>query len=248
MLAMRQNSGLFLPCPSLKSFSDKVSGTFCGCNPQGKYRKQHLDLEKKLGASIRQRAASRQNSFKSVNSIIMKFPQFKEGLRHIKDIFELYDKDSNGTIDHEELKKCLSDLQVQVPEKEIDALYHYCDVDENEGIQFNEFIILLCLVYLLMEPANQNISRIGSPKLEVTFDTIVEAFSFLDKNGDGKLNRKEVMLALSKASPREKSPNRVNTKRFKELDWNKDGKVNFKEFLFTLTKWVGFDDDDVEES
>ena len=47
-------------------------------------------LEKKLVESIRQRAASGENSFKSVNSIIMKFPQFKEGLRHIKDIFEQY--------------------------------------------------------------------------------------------------------------------------------------------------------------
>ena len=69
------------------------------------------------------------------------------------------DKDSNGTIDHEELKKCLTDLQVHVSETE-DVLYYYCDVDGKEGIQFNEFIVLLCLTYLLMEPAsaNQNVS------------------------------------------------------------------------------------------
>lgn len=58
------------------------------------------------------------------------------------------------------------------------------------------------------------ISRIGSQKLEATFDLIVEAFSFLDKNGDGKLNKKEVMVALRKNSAKEKSPNRINTKRF----------------------------------
>jgi len=61
------------------------------------------------------------------------------------------------------------------------------------------------------------ISRIGSPKLEATFDTIVESFSFLDKNGDGKLERKEVILALSGASPGEKSPNHINMKRFSTI-------------------------------
>ena len=34
------------------------------------------------------------------------------------------------------------------------------------------------------------VSRIGSPKLEATFDAIVETFSFLNKNGDGKLKKK----------------------------------------------------------
>ena len=47
-------------------------------------------LEKKLVDSIWQRAASGENSFISVNSIIMKFPQFKERLRHVKDIFDQY--------------------------------------------------------------------------------------------------------------------------------------------------------------
>ncbi|KAJ6959480.1 hypothetical protein NC653_037732 [Populus alba x Populus x berolinensis] len=30
-------------------------------------------------------------------------------------------------------------------------------------------------------------SKMGSPELQATFDTIVEAFLFLDKNGNGKL-------------------------------------------------------------
>ncbi|ONK55539.1 uncharacterized protein A4U43_UnF1960 [Asparagus officinalis] len=92
------------------------------------------------------------------------------------------------------------------------------------------------------------ISRIRLLKLEATFNTIVEAFSFLDKNGDGKLKRKEVILTFGDVSPGEKSPSHVTMERYKELDWNKDGKVNFKEFLFALTKWVGFDSDDNKES
>lgn len=63
------------------------------------------------------------------------------------------DEDSNGTIDHGELKKCFQKLQLHLTEKEIDDLYHSCDVDGNEGIQFTEFVVLLCLIYLLGKPA-----------------------------------------------------------------------------------------------
>lgn len=57
-------------------------------------------------------------------------------------------------------------------------------------------------------------SKIDSPQLEATFDTVIEVFSFLDKNGDGKLNKTEVVKALNEASPREKSPAHVSRNRF----------------------------------
>ena len=53
-----------------------------------------------------------------------------------------------------------------------------------------------------------------SPQLEATFDAIVEAFLFLDKNGDGKLNKKDMIKALNEASPWERSPAHVTRTRF----------------------------------
>lgn len=63
------------------------------------------------------------------------------------------DEDSNGAIDHEELKRCFEKLKISFTEEEIHDLFEACDIDENMGIKFNEFIVLLCLVYLLNEPA-----------------------------------------------------------------------------------------------
>lgn len=57
-------------------------------------------------------------------------------------------------------------------------------------------------------------SRMGSPELEATFDTIVEAFLFLDNNGDGKLHKKDMVKALKEASPREKSSAHITRTRF----------------------------------
>ena len=56
--------------------------------------------------------------------------------------------------------------------------------------------------------------KMYSPQLEATFDAIVEAFLFLDKNGDGKLNKKDMIKALNEASPWERSPAHVTRTRF----------------------------------
>ncbi|KAF8394110.1 hypothetical protein HHK36_020315 [Tetracentron sinense] len=246
-------------CPALKSFSDKVGNMLYHCNSPNKYKRLDAKLERKMMEAIKQKGGSGRNNFRSINSIIMRFPQFKEGLRNIRGVFEQYDEDSNGTIDREELKKCLQNLQLHLTEKQMEDLFHSCDVNGNEGIQFNEFIVLLCLIYLLMEPSAtpHTTSRIGSPQLEATFDTIIEAFLFLDKNGDGKLNKKEIVKALNEASPWEKSPGHITKPRFsiyfsflvvlEEMDWNNSGKVSFKEFLFTLTNWIGIDTEDENE-
>ncbi|XP_064970224.1 probable calcium-binding protein CML22 isoform X1 [Musa acuminata AAA Group] len=271
--SMKETSGLLRSFSALKSFSDKVGDAFAKLSSSIKHRKDHQNLKRRLLEAMKQRGYSNQNTFRSINSIIMWFPHFKEGLQNIKNIFEKYvsqfdadlvravikrtkcvlahipDEDSNGTMDHEELKKCLRMLQIQLSEKDIDRLYHYCDMDENKGIQYHEFIVLLCFAYLLAGPdsATNNMSNSASRHVEATFDKLAEAFAFLDKNGDGKLDKKDIILALNEAPSKEKSPTHITSRRFKEMDRNKDGTVSFKEFLFSLIKWIGIDTDHEKE-
>jgi len=63
----------------------------------------------------------------------------------------LIDEDSNGTIDQEELKKCFSKLAISFTEEEINDLFEACDINDDMGMKFSEFIVLLCLVYLLKD-------------------------------------------------------------------------------------------------
>ena len=44
-------------------------------------------------------------------------------------------------------------------------------------------------------------SAIGLPDLEATFDEIVEAFVFFDRNKDGYVSKKEMIYAINEASP-----------------------------------------------
>ncbi|XP_076948037.1 putative calcium-binding protein CML22 [Bidens hawaiensis] len=230
-------------CSSLKSLSNKVGGILCCCNSQNRYERLDNRLQRKM-VEAKNNSIQTHNTFRSMNSIILRFPQFKEGLKEIQSVFELYDEDSNGTIDNEELKKRLQKLQFDCTTEEIRDLFVSCDIDGSNGIQFNEFIVLLCLIYLLAGPSSSHATpTVGSPELKATFDTIIEAFLFLDKNGDGKLNKTDVIKAMNEDFPTEKSPTHITKTRFKEMDWNKDGKVSFREFLFSLIDWVGIDHD-----
>jgi calcium-binding protein CML len=47
----------------------------------------------------------------------------------------------------------LSPLEISFIEEEICDLFEACDIDEDKGMKFNEFIAFLCLVYLLNESA-----------------------------------------------------------------------------------------------
>uniref|UniRef100_A0A3N7G445 EF-hand domain-containing protein n=1 Tax=Populus trichocarpa TaxID=3694 RepID=A0A3N7G445_POPTR len=78
-----------------------------------------------------------------MNILIMWFPQFNEELKHIRGVFEQYDEDVNGSIDLEELKKCLQKLTLTLKEEEVEDLFHSCDIDNSMSSMFLEVIYLL---------------------------------------------------------------------------------------------------------
>ncbi|XP_054799772.1 probable calcium-binding protein CML21 [Prosopis cineraria] len=196
-----------------------------------------------------QRRASQGSSMRSFNTIILKFPKIDENLRKCKSIFEQFDEDSNGVIDQEELKKCFSKLDISSTEEEIKDLFEACDINDDMGMKFNEFIVLLCLVYLFKDDpvALRTKSRIGMPNLEATFETLVDTFVFLDKNKDGYVSKNEMVQAINETTTGERSSGRIAMKRFEEMDWDNNGMVSFKEFLFAFTRWVGIDEVEDEE-
>ncbi|XP_071719755.1 probable calcium-binding protein CML22 [Rutidosis leptorrhynchoides] len=212
------------------------------CNSTNGYAKLDSELERKL-MEVKQRSKPGNSSIRSINSIILKFPLFRTGFEEIRGVFRQFDADSNGAIDHMELAKCLQKLQFNCTEQEINELFESCDLGKNKGMKFNEFIVILCLIYLLggTSTSNHTATEMGSRELKAIFDTIIEAFLFLDKNGDGKLDKKDMIKAMNDDFPKEKSPIHITTTRFKEMDWNRDGKVGFREFLFSLINWVGFE-------
>ncbi|RLM80763.1 putative calcium-binding protein CML21 [Panicum miliaceum] len=194
-------------------------------------------LERKMVEAMQQRAL-KGTSVKSFNSVIMKFPKIDESLRNCRTIFQQFDEDSNGEIDQQELKHCFQKLGIESTDDEIKDLFQACDIYEHMGMKFNEFIVFLCLVYLLNDPAvSEARKRMGLGCLEPTFETLVESFVFLDKNKDGYVSKNEMIQAINETTAGERSSGRIGVKRFEEMDWDKNGTVTFKEFLFAFTRW-----------
>lgn len=184
--------------------------------------------ETKLEAKIAEAMQKREregSSIKSFNTIILKFPKIDESLRKCKSIFEQFDEDGNGTIDPLELKRCFHKLDIDFSDEDIDDLFVTCDINDDRGMKFSEFIVLLCLVYLLKDdPAVQHAkAQMGMPNLESTFETLVDAFVFLDKNKDGHVSKSEMIQAINESSAGERSSGRIGLKRFEEMDWDKMG-------------------------
>ncbi|KAF5727873.1 calcium-binding protein CML21 [Tripterygium wilfordii] len=205
-------------------------------------------LEAKMVEAL-QRSSAEGTAMKSFNSIILKFPKIDESFRKCKAIFEQFDEDSNGAIDQEELRKCFRKLEVSFEDEEINDLFEACDINEDMGMKFNEFIVLLCLDYLLKDDRTDLHAklRMGMPDLEATSETLVNAFVFLDKNSDGYVSKSEMVQAINETTSGERSSGRIAMKRFEEMDWDKNGMVNFKEFLFAFTRWVGIDENEDDE-
>ncbi|KAL6553345.1 hypothetical protein OROGR_007187 [Orobanche gracilis] len=227
-------------------------------------------LEDEIIEAVKRRE-SRGCSIKSFNSIILKFPRIDESFRKCKSTFEEFDvyafMVANGLRLESRILIKLSrirsrswwlktlttadtsnfELELNFTDEEIDDLFAACDINEDMRMKFNEFIVLLCLVYLLKEDQT-NQHSIGMPSLKATFETLVDTFVFLDKNKDGHVSRDEMIHAIEETTSGERSSGRIGMKRFEEMDWDKDGMVNFKEFLFAFTRWVGMEDIDEDDN
>ncbi|KAG0557661.1 hypothetical protein KC19_11G147500 [Ceratodon purpureus] len=198
---------------------------------QSKDEPTKIDMQ--MTQAMTERAQSGHFTIKSFNSIIMKFPKIDESFGEVRSVFKKFE------------------LQVDFSQEEIQAFYKECDMDSSNVIEFKEFIVVLALVYLLGTPASQsstgktNKSRIGLAQLESTFDTIVEAFVFFDRDHDGFITKDEFVGAINEAAPGKEGAE-IGVQRFEEMKWNKEGRITFKEFLFAFTDWVGLEDE-IEE-
>ncbi|KAI5069351.1 hypothetical protein GOP47_0015652 [Adiantum capillus-veneris] len=204
-------------------------------------------IEARMVNAMRERGAAGKSPIKAFNSIIMKFPKIDACFEKVRVTFRKFDKDGSGTIDLEELKECFRQLRVSFTDEEVKAFHQESDMDSSKGVDFKEFIVVLALVYLLGKSnVGPSKSRIGLPELEATFDTIVDAYLFFDKDGDGYVSKAEIIAATSEFSGK-RSNDQIGIKRFEEMDWDKDGLITFKEFLFAFTNWVGVKDDEEDE-
>ena len=184
--------------PWVKQHTHSVS------NPE--VSKEHLD-----------RMHDFQNS-SNLKKAILTFLATKATDKDIKEemsIFNQFDKNKDGYITTNELKKGLKNIG-KYHDEDIDKIMLSLDTDNNGAINYNEFIAATL-----------------SSKVSNDVERITKAFEFFDLDNDGLIDENELKDALA-GKEFEKIDISIFSEALKECDQDGDGKVNFNEFLHAM--------------
>ena len=135
-----------------------------------------------------------------------------EKLAECKEMFDLFDKDGDGSITTKELGQVFKSLGANLSQAELQSKLMEIDQDGSGKIEFKEFYDLYC-------------SIVDEPETEEDY---LNYFKMFDKNNDGYISLeefKEVLLSMG-----EKLSNEEVARIMKRADKNSDMKLDFEEF------------------
>ncbi|KAF9793202.1 calmodulin-like protein [Thelephora terrestris] len=135
----------------------------------------------------------------------------------LKEAFEMFDEDGNGTITPAELGKLMKGvLGSEIPKGEIEAIIKSVDADNSGTIDFDEFLTLM-----------------SDPKFhDPTRDESREVFEMFDKDGSGNISVSELKEAFRNLG--EKLSDDQLDAILREADLDGDGLIDYEEFLSML--------------
>ena len=134
----------------------------------------------------------------------------------LKEIFMAFDKDNDGQINYQEFEQGLMKLKSkEIQCNEFSSYFSSIDTDKNGKIDYTEFL-----------------ASVLKRKIYLKEERLYEAFSMLDKEGNGKITKGELMSILKAES----SNDNYFAELIKNADLNEDGVIDYKEFL----EFMGF--------
>ncbi|KAJ4878891.1 hypothetical protein Rs2_35945 [Raphanus sativus] len=133
----------------------------------------------------------------------------------LKRVFQMFDKNGDGSITNKELSETLRTLGIYIPDKELTQMIEKIDVNGDGCVDIDEFKELYKTI---ME---------GEDEEE---EDMKEAFNVFDQNGDGFITVDELKAVLSSLGLKQGKTLDDCKKMIKQVDGDGDGRVNFKEF------------------
>jgi Ca2+-binding EF-hand superfamily protein len=166
------------------------------------------------------------------------------------------DTDGDGRVQLAEFRA--SSAAALLDGNKLDALYAEADLNNDQGIDYREFVVILVLVWLLrpQQAAGAGATPAGGAcqealtRLTGAMETLLAAWAFMDKDNSGSIDRDEVDKALGTddahmAPSQRAAPGRqASLSRFREMDVSSDGRVTFPEFVLAVESWAGVGDDE----
>lgn len=159
-------------------------------------------------------------------------------IEQVRDAFNIFDKDKDGTITREELKSVMLALGLNPSETEIMDMIDSADTDKNGVIDINEFISLMpsltgdkSFAAPSSGPASaaeKNSSTSSGSKDLTEEEELRKAFKEFDTNGDGVISPEELNQVMQSIG--EKLTADEIQVIIQEVDNNGDGRIDYNEF------------------
>ncbi|KAI6656721.1 EF-hand_1 domain-containing protein [Oopsacas minuta] len=133
-----------------------------------------------------------------------------------KEAFEIFDKDGDGRITADELRQVVESMGKVCTPEDAKKMISEADKDKNETIEFGEFVTMM----------EESMSNAG--------DEMLKAFKFFDKDGDGKITKDELKLAMKELG--ENMSDAEIDAMIKSADLDDDHQIDFQEFKNMMGK------------
>jgi len=135
----------------------------------------------------------------------------------LKEAFEMFDEDGNGTISSLELGKLMKGvLGSDIPKDEIEAIIRSVDADDSGTIDLDEFLTLM-----------------SDPKFnDPTVDEHREVFKMFDKDGNGQISVAELKEAFRNLG--QKLDDNELDAILQMADLDGDRHIDYEEFLLMM--------------
>ncbi|PWA73886.1 hypothetical protein CTI12_AA257370 [Artemisia annua] len=144
--------------------------------------------------------------------------------QEMKEAFELFDTDGNGTIDAKELSNAMRALGFEMTKEELDQMIADVDRDGSGAIDFDEFV--------RDKPRGRHHGVTEQVKQEMK-----EAFELFDTDGNGTIDAKELsnaMRALGFEMTKEELDQMIA-----DVDRDGSGAIDFDEFVYMMSDKIG---------
>lgn len=142
----------------------------------------------------------------------------------LRRIFDMFDKNGDGTITVTEISQALSLLGLDADVAELESMTKLYIRPGNEGLTYEDFMAL-------HESLGETYFGLVQDEEEQQQDSdLWEAFKVFDENGDGYISAKELQMVLGKLGLVEGNLMDNVHRMIGSVDTNHDGRVDFDEF------------------